>query len=180
MWVLRSDLEIKEYIAFNEQVSKISIKLNKDVDLVLFGIWLGFDDSKNRAISNAAFLNNLALLENEINTLKAIETPFLLFGDFNADLNLNKRFDKHLKEFLTTNKLMSWEQAFTQSDIDYTYKKGKTKAYIDHIFYSEKTNFIVDYQILNDSEDVSDHRPITCNFDIDEFITVKKHKKAYK
>ena len=104
----------------SEQVSKVIIVLNKFQDFTIYGSWLGYYDTRNRAGSFSAFQNNLTLLASEIELLNAKESHFLLIGDFNADLNRKRRFDKYLNNYLHDNDLVACEKLFKKSDLNYT------------------------------------------------------------
>ena len=96
-------LKIKDYFILSGQISKVVIILYSLEVLVICGVWLGFDDSKNRQNSYQSFLNNLSIFEGEITMNLATETAFVIVGDFNADLHKYRRFDKHFSNFLNNN-----------------------------------------------------------------------------
>ena len=167
----------------SEQISKIVIELNSFQEFTIYGNWLGYDDTRDRAGSFSAFQNNLTFLASEVESLKAKQEPFILIGDFNADLKRKRRFDKYLNTFLQDNELVACENLFEPSEINYTYKKGKTTAYIDHaLCASHENQFISNYEIMNDPENASDHFPIkiqaefaACN--VVPYKPIQKRKK---
>ena len=113
LWAIRHEINVKEYVILSNQISKITIQLNTIEELVIYGVWLGFDDSNNRAKSNQEFPNNLDFLQSEITYLNCAETSYIILGDFNADLN--RRFDKHLKKFLAClNRACHLNKVFTE------------------------------------------------------------------
>ena len=89
-------------------------------------------------------------------------------GDFIADLNRKRRFDKHFNKCMASNNLSVCENLFAAGELNYTYKKGRTTAYIDHaLCRSDNNEFITAYNILNDPEDTSDHQPIRIEIEYD-------------
>ena len=72
----------------------------------------------------------------------------------------NRRFDKHLGNFLNKNNFDACENLFKSDEHNYTYKKGKNFAYIDHAICLKTAKFITGYGVLKDPENVSDHHPI--------------------
>ena len=172
LWIIRKNLKIKDYVVLSEEISKIIIETNQFQEFTIYGNWLGYDDSRNRASSFSAFQNNLTLLASEIEFLNAKESQFLLVGDFNADLKRKRRFDKYLSSYLHENKLIACEDLFEKGDLNYTYKKGKNKAYIDHAICAANNNqFITGYGVLNDPENASDHLPLKIQAEFTEFAT---------
>ena len=161
LWIIRNDLKIKDFCILSGQISKIVIEINSFENLAIYGVWLGYDDSKNRINSNQAFLSNLAILESEVSLNLSTETSFIIVGDFNADLKRNRRFDKHLSTFMNSNNLVACENLFNTKDINYTYEKGKHLAYIDHaICHLKDSKLVTGYGILNDPDNASDHQPL--------------------
>ena len=61
---------------------------------------------------------------------KVNEESCIVIGNFNADLNRNKRFDKYLNNYLRENGLVACENLLEQSELNYTYKKCKTMRMI--------------------------------------------------
>ena len=168
LWLVSNKLNIKDFVQLSEQISKIVIEINRATDLSLHGIWLGFDDNRNRAGSFLAFKNNLLILEAELKILDATEAPFIFMGDFNADLNRKRRFDKYLNNFLSENSLKACESLFEKCELNYTYKKGKSTAYIDHAICRLQNNeYITHYSILNDPGNTSDYQPIKLEIECD-------------
>ena len=187
LWIIRNNLKIKDYFILSGQISKVVIELNSLEVLVIYGVWLGFDDSKNRQNSNQSFLNNLSILEGEISMNLATETAFVIVGDFNADLHRNRRFDKHLCNFLNNNSLVACENLFKSDDLNYTYKKGKNFAYIDHAICLKTAKFITGYGVLYDPDNVSDHQPIKIEIEYNKInetstdsIPILKKTKIHK
>ena len=161
LWIVKNNLKIKDYSVLSEQISKITIELSPYQEFTIYGNWLGYDDTRNRTGSFSAFQNNLTLLASEMDLSKVKEESCIVIGDFNADLNRNKRFDKYLNNYLRENGLVACENLFEQSELNYTYKKGKTTAYIDHaLCVADDNHFVTGYGILNDPENASDHFPI--------------------
>ena len=170
LWLVSNKLILKDFVQLSDQISKIVIQINQVTDLTIYGVWLGFDDTQNRAESFSSFKNNLLILESELKIPDATEAPFVFVGDFNADLNRKKRFDNYLNKFLVENNLISCESIFEKSELNYTYKKGKNTAYIDHAICRIKHNeYITHYSILNDPENASDHQPIQIEVVCDSF-----------
>ena len=168
LWLIEKKLKIRDFVLLSDQISKIIIELNNNTSIAIYGVWLGFDDTQNRAGSFAAFQNNLLILESELSILNATETPFVFMGDFNADLNRKRRFDKHFNKFMVSNNLSACENLFATGELKYTYKKGRTTAYIDYaLCRSDNNEFITAYNILNDPEDTSDHQPIRIEIEYD-------------
>ena len=85
----------------------------------------------------------------------------VVMGDFNADINRNKRFDGLLRNFLVRAKL----ELLTESSGEYThtYSKGSYSARIDHILANSSTAArVINHEVLNWPECLSDHNPVAC------------------
>ncbi|CAF1122752.1 unnamed protein product, partial [Brachionus calyciflorus] len=98
-----------------------------------FGVWLKFDDNSSESLEN--FQSNLLMLESEIKNNVEKNQPFVIMGDWNADLERGRRFDIIFKDFVNNTDLI------ISDDLD-----------------SQK---MVDVKICNDNNNSSDHLPIT-------------------
>ena len=88
-----------------------------------------------------------------------------MLGDWNCDLNRDKRFDKLLKSFLSKNEILDCHSLF-DSKLDFTYKKKDYKSRIDHIFIrSCEKKLIKEYDVMDEPLNLSDHNPIYIEID---------------
>ncbi|CAF0922646.1 unnamed protein product, partial [Brachionus calyciflorus] len=139
--------------------------------LIVHGVWLPFDNGTDELLSN--FKSNLSLLKARVKNYPAL--PQIKFGDFNASFNRSTetRFDRLLKYFLIDNKLTNVIEK-SQSKLQYTYKKSNFTACIDHIITNEEELKIINNsEIINCSENLSDHKPVA-DWKNNDFISLFK------
>ena len=135
---------------------KVEIENTDERLLVLIGIWLPFDDSSKERFS--LFKSNLSLLESQFKIHQ--QDDVVIVGDWNADSNRNKRFDKEFVQFIVRNDLIDTinEQ---QQELNFTYEKGEYQAKLDHIVIKKENRLkLISSCIINDELDTSDHMPI--------------------
>ena len=98
-WLIDKKFKILENKFINRYLSYLHLKFYSQ-NLVVIGVYMPFDDSKNRHESKSSFelILNIILAINE--EFKASKTPVLITGDFNSDVNRDNRFDQTLKNFI--------------------------------------------------------------------------------
>ena len=161
-WLIKNDIEVLSFERFNSATSMIKIRVGLN-DVFIFGVWIPFDNGTSERL--ASFQSNLALLESYVK-FEAKDEPVLIMGDFNCDLNRKNRFDQLLQSFISVNNFFDSISFFDQ-EIFYTYENGDYRSTIDHFLCN--LNFfknVVGSKIINDCENLSDHNPISLEFNI--------------
>jgi hypothetical protein len=155
-WLLNKKLKIgrHEYlnndISFTEIVDKCGFS-----KAIVIGVHLPFDDNSNNKIAN--YISNLEIIKSIIDD--NLHIPTLIVGDFNTDLETNKRFSRLLAGFIQFNKLKCMDYEFP--NIDYTYKSGDNTSYIDHIIVNDiASRNVIECKIIENVENMSDHNSI--------------------
>ncbi|CAF0738357.1 unnamed protein product [Brachionus calyciflorus] len=134
---------------------------------------LKFDDNSNESYD--CFKSDLLILESEIKYNLDRNLPFVIMGDWNADLSREKRFDKLFKEFILKKNLQISD--FLDSKYTgFTYRNGSYRATLDHIVWSQsESSFeILDSSIENIAENLSDHLPVTVRIKINSKLEEKE------
>jgi hypothetical protein len=120
-----------------------------------------FYNSSNRI---ANYISNLEIIKSIID--EQLDLPIFIVGDFNTDLNLDKRYSKYLAKFIQESKLKCVEYEFP--NIGYTYKNGNYKNHIDHVLANDLArNKTFECKIIEESQNMSDHNAIRTSFWID-------------
>ena len=91
-WVVRKSLKVIEYVSLSNALSKITIEDLKGSRVSVFGIWQPFDDGSLLRFSSLQ--SNLSMLAAELMLVNDVFS--LIVGDFNADFNRGRRFDKEI------------------------------------------------------------------------------------
>ena len=168
-WCIRKNIKLENIYFYDVEISTVVLNLF-DSKLIVHGVWLPFDNGTDERLSN--FKSNLSLLKAQIKNYLTL--PQIIFGDFNASFNRSNetRFDRLLKNFLIDNKLKNVIED-SQYQSQYTYKKGNYTACIDHIITNEVgLKIINNSEIINCSEDLSDHKPVAGSVFITNKISV--------
>lgn len=165
-WSIKKNINVESINFFDTDISTINIKINH-IEIIFHGVWLPFDNGREDKF--ACFKSNLSLLKSQYSFYRDI--PQFVIGDFNASTTRYPatRLDKIFKEFLELNKLNNVLDSCDAFKLDYTYKKGDYEARIDHIVINEKSKRLLkSAEILNDIDDLSDHRPVSGIIQIDQ------------
>ena len=163
-WVIDNKFKVKSFEELSNEISLITLELDKEINIHIFGVWFPFDDNSMERLT--ILKSNLSLLESYIKTFK--HENILITGDFNCDLNRGKRFDRALLECTKSHNLFDSLNIFNQQ-LNYTYFNSTYTASLDHIFVNLKClAHLTGGRILNDSLNMSDHLPVFCelNFEI--------------
>ncbi|CAF0764871.1 unnamed protein product [Brachionus calyciflorus] len=108
-------------------------------------------------------VESVEFFDNEVNNK---DKPNILLGDFNASFIRAPptRFDLELRAFVRSNNLINSFSSLTTISDYYTYKKGDYISQIDYIILNNEASKIVHktkmYCIIDDINDLSDHKPI--------------------
>ncbi|CAF0915666.1 unnamed protein product [Brachionus calyciflorus] len=100
-YYFKSDMEcgvVKKGRPFGGAVSMIEVNIctnSSSNRLRIFGVWIPFDDGSNEKL--AIFNQVLSVIEmySELD-----DVSYIIIGDFNADLNRNKRYDVFMRFYL--------------------------------------------------------------------------------
>jgi hypothetical protein len=155
-WLINKKLKIGKHEYVNKDVSFTEF-VNDDgtSKFLVIGVHLPFDDGTNSRISN--FLSNLEIINSLVDEYSNL--PVITIGDFNTDLNTNKRYSVKLAKFIEENKMTCMDYKFPNTA--YTYRNGNFENRIDHVITNEIAgDFVIDCKILEHIENMSDHNPI--------------------
>ena len=131
-WVIRKNLIVKSFENLSEVVSKLEVYASNFETVLIYGLWIPFDD---RTPAKFGLLQStFSLLEAELSNNE--DSCVTIIGDFNCDTNRKKRFDLKFKNFILSNKLKDGINFFNQN-LKYTYKKGDYVATLDHVVMNE-------------------------------------------
>jgi len=174
-WLFKKNISVISHEFFNDAVSMIEVNIctnSSSNRLRIFGVWIPFDDGSNEKL--AVFNQVLSVIEmySELD-----DVPYIIMGDFNADLNRNKRYDVFLRDFIKNNNLECLELYLSNGEKK-TYHKGNYSSTIDHIFVSKcLKNSITSYQVVDDPINGSDHFPVSCYLDNFRICEAQKANK---
>ncbi|RMZ94546.1 hypothetical protein BpHYR1_046129, partial [Brachionus plicatilis] len=117
--------------------------------------------------SFSEFNTNLIILESELKSNRDKKQPFIILGDWNADVQRGKRFDLSFKNFITRNDLILSDNV-TNSDCSFTYRNGTYNAWLDHAVWCSKNSKFINSEclVLNEIDNPSDHLPICLKFKV--------------
>jgi hypothetical protein len=165
-WLIDRSFEIVNNKFLNRHVSFIHIK-KSDIEFIVIGCYMPFDDSKKKLESKSNYELSLCLISSIINIAETNNVPFFVIGDFNADLKRDRPFDKILKKFMHDYDLESIIENFVQKT-NFTYyhynNNVKHTHNLDHIFTSKvNTNNIKirECTIQDDAANMSDHNAVS-------------------
>ena len=157
-WAVRNNLTIVDYSELSHSISKITVVGDNIERTCILGIWQPFDDQTPEKL--ALLHSTLSILASEV--LNA-ENDLFIIGDFNADFNRNKRFDKLFDKFISEHNVKNVADLFDKSDVT-TYHKGTYSATLDHICCNESAlDKVFFFDVLHDASDTSDHQAVSCS-----------------
>ena len=162
-WLIDKKFKICKNIFINNDVSYIQIcDSNNQEKLVIVGVHLPFDDNSSVRIAN--YISNLEIIKNIID--ENLNQPIFIIGDFNTDLNMDKRYSKQLAKFIEEYNLRCMD--YDYPNITYTYRNGDYKNHIDHVIVNQLARKItVECKIIEDNRNMSDHNAIKTSLWID-------------
>ena len=125
-------------------------------ELVVIGVWLHYDDGSPQALYEHR--HSLEQLNQVIIDCKRRHHAYILVGDWNCDIDRQRRFDDMFRDFICQNSLLAATDVHKLT----TYIKGSYSARIDHILVpSELYHLIRHYEVINNARNISDHRPLS-------------------
>ena len=151
----------------HDRISVIEVRNNNRVVIILIGVYLPYFHSESTPLYSETLDKLHGIIQN-------ITSPFILLGDMNAQLPhtaqlspqwyKSKPYNNHsmlLYDLVCDYEMTSANFQYKQS-VNYTYFKGSTRTYIDHVFVSDQLqDNTVDCVILPfDVENTSDHLPM--------------------
>lgn len=161
-WIINNNIPIKSYEVLNKAVSRVVVVNDDGFNTIIYGIWQPYDDNSIERLS--FYHSTLAMLEADMKDFS--DSRIVIMGDFNSDLNRGKRFDLLFKKFIDRSGLFVMSEKFGKGNLT-TYSKGEYRATIDHILGNKNSyDCTGNFEVMNYSEDVSDHKPISCNLEI--------------
>ena len=161
----------------NNDVSYIELCDNNGVQrVVIIGVHLPFDDNSATRLAN--YISNLEIIKSVID--EHVDIPVFIVGDFNTDLNLDKRYTRYLTRFIQDNNLKCIDYEFP--NINYTFTNGTYTNHIDHVITNSLArNRTVECKIISDYLNMSDHNPILTSviIDITSNLEISKSDRKY-
>ena len=151
----------------DDRISVIEVRNNNRVVIILIGVYLPYFYSESTPLYSETLDKLHGIIQN-------ITSPFILLGDMNAQMPhtaqlspqwyKSKPYNNHsmlLYDFVCDYEMTSANIQYKQS-VNYTYFKGSTRTYIDHVFVSDQLqDNTVDCVILSyDVENTSDYLPM--------------------
>ena len=112
-------------------MSRITVVGDNIERTCIVGVWQPFDDQSPEKL--ALLHSTLSILASEALN---VEHDLFIIGDFNAEFNRNKRFDKLFYKFISENGITNVADLFVRSDVA-TYHKRSYSATLDHICCNE-------------------------------------------
>ncbi|MEM7725074.1 MAG: endonuclease/exonuclease/phosphatase family protein [Cyanobacteria bacterium P01_A01_bin.45] len=142
------------YIDRVAQVSKIKVQ---NRTLVLINVHLEAFN-KNTRLEQTKFIENL--LEKYIN-----DFPILLVGDFNSTPANNQETEPTINLLLNNPNLKSAtpQSSFNDPKV-LTFPADKPEAKLDYIFYTPKNIEVLEWQVVSEAKQASDHLPVMMKF----------------
>ena len=180
LWLINRNFKIIECNFLCRHSSYVNFSIN-NIEFLCIGLYLPFDDPKNKDNSKSIFQLTLSKILALIERHKDKNIPIILMGDFNADIHRNNRFDDILKKFINDNEMIVLDH-ITEKKIPHTYTTAKvlnkrlnrTKSFqynLDHfILYSKHSLAILKnstFIVLDDVANTSDHRAINYFFQLE-------------
>ena len=173
-WFISKKIKVKEYKFINKHISFIDATYN-EVDMKIIGVYLPFDNN------NLSTKNEYEQCLTQLKALLDNKKLSVIIGDFNADLNRNRPFDKLLKRFINSMNLVPMDMLCTQV-YNSTYKahlKNKIiKSNIDHcLVLNNKIIYNMQTNILEDDLNTSDHNSLMTSIEFKSLIDIDNHKE---
>ena len=152
----------------DDRISVIEVLNNNPVVITLIGVYLPYFHSESTPLYSET-------LDNLHGIIQKITSPFILLGDMNAQMSHTAQLSSHvykskpynnhsllLYDLVCDYEMTSANFQYKQSSVAYTYFKGSTRTYIDHVFVSDQLqDSTVGCAILPyDVENTSDHLPM--------------------
>lgn len=108
-----------------------------------------------------------AVIVKEVYESYADDMPVILMGDFNSEPEWATPEDRALEIISKAKNLESAipaPGAATDYSSVYTFSTGKPEIAIDHIFYNPKYIALVEWEVLQEAGEISDHFPVLMKF----------------
>ena len=149
------------------RISVIEVLNNNRVVITLIGVYLPYFHSESTPLYSETLDKLHGIIQN-------FTSPFILLGDMNAQMPhtaqlssqwyKSKPYNNHsmlLYDLVCDYEMTSANFQYKQS-VDYTYFKGSTHTYIDHVFISDQLqdNIVGCVTLPYDVENTSDHLPM--------------------
>ena len=174
LWFINKLFKIIECNFLCRHSSYVNFSIN-EFEFLCVGLYMPFDNSKDRANSKATFEITLSRILALIERHKEKNIPIILMGDFNSDIHRNNRFDVILKNFITDNNMILLDHinnnhithTFTTAKINNTYFYHNLDHFILYSKNSLKTLIDSNFLVFEDIANMSDHRAINYSFSLD-------------
>ena len=172
-WIIDDQIKILHHEFMNDRISYIVVQ-QFDIKWLIIGVYMSFDNNKIDSLSE--FDDNLAIISELVNSYRRMgDYNIIVGGDFNADLNRKKRFDRRLCSFIKKEKLLICENLKEEKN-QFTYFVNNYKACLDHVFMFNTDEFInnnkpmIISKISKDLINTSDHHPVSVDINYTNVI----------
>ena len=154
-FIISKELEILNHDFINQHISTLSINSNNKI-FTFIACYFPYDNGS--ALNFSEFQSCLQVINELFCFFQSKMHSVLIFGDLNADLKRNKRFDVYLNNFILNSSMVIISPSL--DFIQFSYEKGDYTATLDHCFSSNLD--IVDYNctLVDISINLSDHKPL--------------------
>ena len=139
------------------QVTQVDLK---GQSLVLINCHLEAFDSPTRTQQTQAVLG--------LAEMYAADHPVLLIGDFNSDLNREEeKADRSINLILQSDRLKSaFPKAQLEAGTMATFPSDAPQSTLDYIFYTPETIAPIEWRVVSEAAQASDHLPVMMRFQI--------------
>ena len=154
----------------HKRIVGVELKSN-DRDLILLSVYCPFFNSSQRAECVAETIDVISMIETIIE--QHPNHSIIIGGDFNTELNNVSPFDSYWSELMKKFNLSSCDHLLPPNSFSYHHEALDHKKLNDHFIISNSlSESFSNHKIIDDGENLSDHRPIviTLSSSIQEFV----------
>ena len=135
-FIYKKSLNRLNYNFINKHISFFSFSFQGNI-FTIISVYLPFDN--HSSLSFSVFTSSLQIIKELFNFYSLKNHSVFVFGDFNADLTRNNRFDVVFNNFLLNNSFHCISPSFDANE--FTYHNGKYQAKLDHCQLLQHVNF---------------------------------------
>ena len=162
-FIVRKTLDVQKHSFVNKHISYISFTFYNSIFSII-SVYLPFDN--NSYLNFSEFRSNLQIIKELYDFFSSKNHSVFIFGDFNADLKRNNRFDFEFINFLNHNNFCYISPSLDVNE--FSYSNGEYKATLDHcIISTNEWNLMVSCSFLDDVINLSDHKPVQIRITFD-------------
>ena len=165
-FIINKQIKILKHDFINKHLATLTCDFNSMI-LTLISCYLPYDNGTQLNLSE--FNSSLQVIYELISFFESLNHSVLIFGDFNADLLRNKRFDIIFENFIKNNDLNAVPLSY--DPLLFSYMNGDYKAKLDHCLMSSSIHSfnIINCEFIDDVINLSDHKPLLIIIKLDMF-----------